>query len=441
MSSDNINLSAVSPRPETSTTAPDASQQSRLDAVSEQGYCDSNVAMYIPSVARASPEPTLRSLVYAPTEFSTQPSLTIPPSTNSPEPSIPQLLPTSPTEAHPIAADNISVHATQVRRNWATHLIRNYRSISRTSKLLLLISVSTSLIQILICVIVLSLYWHQTCDSQLRVYIIMYVVRLVISVPITVLYYLKPPRRNRRTSFNLWIDRARSIMDVFAMLLFIVGNYLIYSSTNCREQNLALYILSLALVIIGYFIITIPVFFCGAVIFCLPCVLVVMRVLRVGEATGVGASAELINKLPVLKFDKSLSIKNRPPPSSPGLVPPVNSPHSETHDPSRPASIAPVKKSLFRSLFVSGKKGKAISSSSARRVKPLAILQLEDEADAICAICITEYEDSDEIRKMVCNHHYHVDCVDEWLKQNRTCPLCKRDITGQTDPPISEDEF
>lgn len=207
-SHDNFDLAVRPQKPEsTNSTPPESSQQSRLDAGSERGYCDSNVAMYIPSVARASPEPTLRSTRYAPTEFSTQPSLTIPPITAPEHPTTQYHSQPSPIESRPIASDNISIHATQVRRNWATHLIRSYRNISRTSKLLLLMSVSASLIQIITCVTVLCFYWDQTCDSQLRIYILLYVARLLVSVPITVLYYLKPARRNRRTAFNMWIDR------------------------------------------------------------------------------------------------------------------------------------------------------------------------------------------------------------------------------------------
>ncbi|KAI0242069.1 hypothetical protein L0F63_003599 [Massospora cicadina] len=397
-SPDNINLTALSSRSEANPalTPTDNAQQSHVDAGSERAYCDSNIAMYIPSVARGSPEPTLRSLRYAPTDFSTQPSLAFPPA-SAPEPAVPQHL-SQPGNAdtRPTASDSISVHATQ--------------HFSRTSKLLLIVSVSASLIQIITCVIVLCLYWNQTCDSPLRIYILLYVARLFVSVPITVLYYLKPPRRNRRTPFSMWIDRARSVMD---------------SRTGHR----------------GYFVITIPVFFCGAVIFCLPCVLVVMRVLRVGEATGVGASSELISKLPILKSDKHLSIKNRPAEVGPDFTPTsAYSLNAEPRDSSRPVSVASPKRSIFRSLFMSGRKANA-ASSNFYRPKPLPILQLEEEADAVCAICITEYEDSDEICKMFCNHHYHVDCVDEWLRQNRTCPLCKRDITGLADPPPPEDDF
>ncbi|KAF9157471.1 hypothetical protein DFQ26_008706 [Actinomortierella ambigua] len=45
-----------------------------------------------------------------------------------------------------------------------------------------------------------------------------------------------------------------------------------------------------------------------------------------------------------------------------------------------------------------------------------------------CSICLCEYEDAEELRHMPCNHFFHRECLDEWLKLKRTCPLCKYDI-------------
>ncbi|KAL7144041.1 hypothetical protein ABFS83_08G232000 [Erythranthe nasuta] len=45
-----------------------------------------------------------------------------------------------------------------------------------------------------------------------------------------------------------------------------------------------------------------------------------------------------------------------------------------------------------------------------------------------CRVCLSVYEEGDEVRKLKCKHTYHKDCLDTWLQQHHsaTCPLCRQ---------------
>ncbi|KDO33837.1 hypothetical protein SPRG_01716 [Saprolegnia parasitica CBS 223.65] len=50
------------------------------------------------------------------------------------------------------------------------------------------------------------------------------------------------------------------------------------------------------------------------------------------------------------------------------------------------------------------------------------------DEDASCCICLNEYDESQHVRILHCNHHFHKECVDEWLVVNATCPTCRTSI-------------
>lgn len=53
----------------------------------------------------------------------------------------------------------------------------------------------------------------------------------------------------------------------------------------------------------------------------------------------------------------------------------------------------------------------------------------------ICAICLEEFQDGQHLRIISCAHEFHKDCVDPWLLQHRTCPLCMHNIMGTERQP------
>lgn len=46
--------------------------------------------------------------------------------------------------------------------------------------------------------------------------------------------------------------------------------------------------------------------------------------------------------------------------------------------------------------------------------------------DNVCSICLCEYQPNEVLRTIPeCNHYFHANCIDGWLKTNATCPLCR----------------
>ncbi|KAI8643679.1 hypothetical protein BD408DRAFT_145667 [Parasitella parasitica] len=290
-------------------------------------------------------------------------------SSSSTRPALPQILSNSASNAVNFSRSTAPT-SRRVRSHWFTHFVLNWRRSSRQSKLLLGCSMTLVGMQIIASIAVLFYSWEMYCDKPLRVFVTVYILRLVLTAPITIYLHLAPRRRptstivsprssaraelseayamserNRPVSFpppilptstnrnqypafltpahqipqptaqrlqpdmlddNLlkaWIDRAKSALDLFAVLWFIIGNYMLFSSSTCSDTAQPLYYLSLGLIVYGYLILSVPIFLCTSVMFCLPCVLVGMRLLHVDDGVYMGgATAEEIAAIPVYQF-------------------------------------------------------------------------------------------------------------------------------------------
>lgn len=88
-------------------------------------------------------------------------------------------------------------------------------------------------------------------------------------------------------------------------------------------------------------------------------------------------------------------------------------------------------------------------TASTNLIQQNQIRQLETELPTInynsieypindsCAICIEDFNNDDIVRKFGCSHIYHSECVDTWVIENNTCPICK--ITVITNPNPGEE--
>lgn len=67
------------------------------------------------------------------------------------------------------------------------------------------------------------------------------------------------------------------------------------------------------------------------------------------------------------------------------------------------------------------------------RIRILTPVEIEykykSEAEQIqsesCTICLSNLKSDQPVRRLPCFHIYHIDCIDNWLKINHTCPNCR----------------
>jgi hypothetical protein len=80
-----------------------------------------------------------------------------------------------------------------------------------------------------------------------------------------------------------------------------------------------------------------------------------------------------------------------------------------------------------------------VQAASPAQINSLPVTQLQQqggEASAgtsgkACMVCLGDFADGEHVRTLPCKHYYHKDCIDQWLAQNQTCPICK----GPISPP------
>ncbi|KAI7848327.1 hypothetical protein BDC45DRAFT_319484 [Circinella umbellata] len=353
-----------------------------------------------------------------------------------------------------------------------------WNRISRANRVLLVSNILITFSQLVSIVTVLVISRNQYCDKPLNVFLIVYLIRSVVNLPLVLYHHLRSSNNNNSsntqgeqqrptttsaqdasaanstsTSSSLpstqssspssppaiaeintpagslrrgWTDRIKSLLDMFGIVWFIIGNYFLFTSGQCIREAPSLFYTTLVWILLGYLLVLIPLFLCVSVIFCFPCVLVLMRTLRLGYASGLvtGATKEEIENVPVYKYESSSNNDEQRQEQEQENDNNDNISISASSTTSTRTTARKRRRSIFRWLYLLRVKQKS-DDDSERNYDSITITPIED---AVCPICISEYEDGDLICKLWCEHHFHKKCVESWFVINSSCPLCKRDF-------------
>jgi hypothetical protein len=59
------------------------------------------------------------------------------------------------------------------------------------------------------------------------------------------------------------------------------------------------------------------------------------------------------------------------------------------------------------------------------------------EAKTQCSVCWDDFTLGEEVRKLVCDHFFHENCIVPWLQLHATCPVCRKS-QNQTDDQVTK---
>lgn len=83
---------------------------------------------------------------------------------------------------------------------------------------------------------------------------------------------------------------------------------------------------------------------------------------------------------------------------------------------------------------------RSTSAPSSERNNTSRGSQRSSNGNTLCPICLEEVIDSDNNKKVLhCNHTFHANCINRWLRTRTQCPVCRRRVPvrprGMSIPP------
>lgn len=310
----------------------------------------------------------------------------------------------------------------------------NQLSQARTRTLILTTFLAFS--QIITFIVILSLSSHskETCSQPLQLYLILSTIRIGVNFPLSLYINLVPPRPSRRAtelererlrasrrigseSTDRRIRRLSDLLSLSSLILFILGNYWIFSTSHCEVTAPKLFYTTITALVISYLYAAEIFLIVIAVLFFLPLLLIILRVFGVGEKTNeIGPLSNLeISKLPLriyipspIPLDTS-QISPEPQLDGESTLPtsttedPPPSPTTTTHTTTKSSSQGPArfwrlfKKRISRTTKTGSKSHSSDGSGSGKGggedlseyyKPPNSTFVILSESQSTCAICL-----------------------------------------------------
>jgi hypothetical protein len=197
-------------------------------------------------------------------------------------------------------------------------------------------------------------------------------------------------------------------VNAWYLVWYIVGSVWVSDAGTCASSAPTLYRLTVALTIIYFSLLFLPLACFCLIVCCLPLFILVYRIM-----------------LPYAERERRLARAVHPSQIAALTVaaPYIRQAHLSSRRHGRGGEEARFEDEDARPLD-----GSDSRSHGMARGDGMTGGNTSDDEDASCVICLCAYEPGEMVRTLPCKHHFHAQCIDEWLQLDKSCALCKQDV-------------
>ena len=75
--------------------------------------------------------------------------------------------------------------------------------------------------------------------------------------------------------------------------------------------------------------------------------------------------------------------------------------------------------------------GKVTVGVSTEKLARIPTVKVRTATSEHCSVCLEGFSLGDEMKLLPCDHPFHPDCIDEWLKTSQKCPNCNANVSDE----------
>ncbi|GAB0489497.1 hypothetical protein MMPV_000716 [Pyropia vietnamensis] len=196
------------------------------------------------------------------------------------------------------------------------------------------------------------------------------------------------------------------------LVCFVLSSVWVSNGGTCAQTAPHLYRLAVALTVIYYALLFLPLACFCLIVCCLPLFIVLYR-LALPYAEREWRRARSADEAQLAALPST--------PYTPGMLSSLASGSGSAAVSGGGPAAATTATTTTPSAVVSVTDGGIVSAAAAGAAE-------EEEDEATCVICLCEYVTGELVTFLPCRHHFHQRCINEWLVTDKSCPLCKQDI-------------